>query len=108
MNGAEPVRWKSLRRFTEEFGSRGFRAEAHCPAYGLAEATLGVTSTPLGSGARAGEFDAEALNDRRVRPVGAEGRARTLVSCGTPMLQEVRVVDPDTAEPAPPDRAGEV
>ncbi|MEU2256785.1 HAD-IIIC family phosphatase [Nocardia xishanensis] len=43
-NGSEPVRAATLRRFTETFGRAGFRAEAHQPVYGLAEATLIVTA----------------------------------------------------------------
>ncbi|RMH08750.1 MAG: amino acid adenylation domain-containing protein [Nitrospirae bacterium] len=43
-NGAEPVRQDTLVQFAETFKSQGFRQEAFCPAYGLAEATLMVTS----------------------------------------------------------------
>ncbi|MFE9320840.1 HAD-IIIC family phosphatase [Nocardia sp. NPDC052278] len=43
-NGSEPVRAATVRRFTDTFGRAGFRAEAHQPVYGLAEATLIVTA----------------------------------------------------------------
>ena len=42
-NGAEPVRAETLARFSEAFAPAGFRPEAFCPGYGLAEATLMVT-----------------------------------------------------------------
>jgi acyl-CoA synthetase (AMP-forming)/AMP-acid ligase II len=42
--GAEPVRARTLDRFAEKFGPLGFRKEALYPCYGLAEATLLVTS----------------------------------------------------------------
>ena len=42
-NGAEPVRAATLARFTEVFGPRGFKHEAHFPCYGLAESTCMVT-----------------------------------------------------------------
>ena len=46
-NGAEPVRELTMRRFAEKFAPAGFRYESFCPCYGLAEATLGVTSSKL-------------------------------------------------------------
>ncbi|MDE8647603.1 SDR family NAD(P)-dependent oxidoreductase [Rhodococcus qingshengii] len=46
-NGAEPVRAETLERFTERFSPRGFRASTFQPVYGLAEATLLVSGTPL-------------------------------------------------------------
>src|SRR3569832_1813316 len=42
-NGAEPVRFETLRRYVDRFRESGFRREAFYPAYGLAEATLKVT-----------------------------------------------------------------
>ena len=42
--GAEPVRPSTLAAFAECFGPYGFRAEALTPCYGMAEATLLVTS----------------------------------------------------------------
>ena len=41
-NGAETIRYGTVRRFSEAFGGCGFRAEAMYPCYGLAEATLFV------------------------------------------------------------------
>src|SRR5215207_8279935 len=46
-NGAEPVRFETLRRFADEFRECGFRWEAFYPAYGLAEATLKVTGAEV-------------------------------------------------------------
>ena len=43
-NGAEPIRAETLERFAEVFGPCGFRREAFLPCYGLAEATLVVSS----------------------------------------------------------------
>ena len=41
--GGEPVRAATLERFTRSFKVCGFRPESLLPAYGLAEATLGVS-----------------------------------------------------------------
>ncbi|MFN7964577.1 MAG: AMP-binding protein [Acidobacteriota bacterium] len=46
--GAEPVRPNSLRRFYERFSNHGLRANTLYPVYGLAEATLIVTSPAPG------------------------------------------------------------
>lgn len=43
ITGAELVRAETLRGFEESFRSAGFRGEALCPAYGLAEAALGIS-----------------------------------------------------------------
>ncbi len=45
-NGAEPVDNETMRKFVEAAGPSGFRVEALCGVYGLAEATLGVSSPP--------------------------------------------------------------
>lgn len=48
-NGAEPVRAKTLRAFSEIFSGNGFNSKAFLPCYGLAEATLLVTAARLPS-----------------------------------------------------------
>jgi fatty-acyl-CoA synthase len=72
-NGSEPVSAETIERFTRRFAPYGFRPEAMCPTYGLAEASVGLTVAPLG---------------RRPR---VEGR---IVSCGRPLPgHEIRIVD---------------
>jgi len=50
--GAEPVRAAALERFARAAAPYGFRREAFLPCYGLAEATLLVTSARPGAGVR--------------------------------------------------------
>lgn len=45
INGAEPISYATMNRFTERFREVGFRRTAFMPCYGLAEATLMVTGT---------------------------------------------------------------
>jgi fatty-acyl-CoA synthase len=52
LNGAEPVAPQVLRRFAERFAANGFDARSLMPVYGLSEASLAVTFTPAGRGAR--------------------------------------------------------
>src|SRR5699024_6885601 len=47
LNGSEPVSPASLRKFNEAFAPYGLSEEAIKPSYGLAEATLFVSTTPL-------------------------------------------------------------
>jgi len=52
-NGSEPVKADTMKRFAAKFGSAGFRIESFYPCYGMAEATLfvssGVPFAPLSS-----------------------------------------------------------
>lgn len=61
MVGAETVRPKTLQRFATHFAPAGFDPKAFSPVYGLAEATLAVTFSPLGGGLRTFSYDTEAL-----------------------------------------------
>lgn len=59
--GAETVRPKTLEKFAEHFAPAGFDPKAFSPVYGLAEATLAVTFSPLGGGLRTFSYDTDAL-----------------------------------------------
>jgi fatty-acyl-CoA synthase len=97
-NGAEPVRAETMERFAKRFAPYGFRPEALMPVYGLAEATLAVSVSKLGSGYKV---------DRIERAVfESEGRAVSVASDAAPALEfvnagkpvpsvEVRIVDAD-------------
>jgi acyl-CoA synthetase (AMP-forming)/AMP-acid ligase II len=95
LNGSEPVRPRTIARFQEVFGPRGFRPEAHRPSYGLAEATVYVASAGP-EGPRGAVFDREALAQGRAveRPDGQE-----LVSVGRPLGQRMRIVRDGVAQP---------
>src|SRR6185369_3428635 len=89
-NGAEPVRAETMTAFAEAFGPYGFRQSAFRPCYGLAEATLLVSTNdaPLVK-----TVDAEALQKNAAVEV-SDGT--TLVSCGRPSLgQAVQICRPD-------------
>ncbi|CAI7979912.1 AMP-dependent synthetase and ligase [Frankia sp. Hr75.2] len=107
-NGAEPVRHDTLRRFAETFAPHGFDERALYPCYGLAEATLLVTGSEKGRGARVIEAATEDLREGRYTPVPA-GRGSTLVGSGVlPRDGALRIVDPRTGRSLPPDRIGEI
>ncbi|MBV9209501.1 MAG: fatty acyl-AMP ligase, partial [Acidobacteria bacterium] len=97
-NGAEPVRYETLRSFAGSFAACGFRPEAFYPAYGLAEATLKVSGGARGAGAFTCTVNAEDLEQNRVVETAKDDpSARTLVSSGQ-LAFETRalIVNPET------------
>jgi len=76
LNGSEPVKAETMKRFAEKFGKTGFCTESFYPGYGLAEATVFVSS--------------------RVSSQPVVSR-RQVVSCGPPCASErMLIVDPKT------------
>jgi fatty acid CoA ligase FadD32 len=113
INGAEPVRPATLRRFADAFSGCGLAREALTPAYGLAEATLYVASGGTRRPPRTVALDRAALQRGEAVPVpladDADGTgAVPTASCGTPAGQHVAIVDPQTATVCPPGRIGEI
>ncbi|NKQ58999.1 fatty acyl-AMP ligase [Amycolatopsis sp. K13G38] len=95
LNGSEPVRPETVANFQEAFGPWGFRREAHRPSYGLAEATVYVSSAGP-EGPTITTFDRDAL--ARGKAVEA-AHGQRLVSVGTPVGQLVRVVRDGQVQP---------
>ncbi len=109
-NGAEPVHLDTLERFCAAFGPSGFRREALAPAYGLAEATLVVSSARKGEGpSHCWARSADLERHRVAEALPGERGARAAVSCGRPMPgRTVAVVDPATCRRCAPDEVGEI
>jgi len=109
INGAEPVRPATLRKFASVFSRCGLPATALVPAYGLAEATLYVASAAGRTPARVLAWDREELALGRARPVPEDASsAVAMVSCGVPTGQHVAIVAPETATVCPPGQVGEI
>ncbi|MGW6271922.1 fatty acyl-AMP ligase [Streptomyces sp. NPDC055060] len=109
INGSEPVRPGTIDRFREAFADAGLAPEAHCPAYGLAEATVFVTTDTFDAPPTVLACDPLALSEGRldVREP-ADPEATRLVACGTPAGQELRVADPATGAARQPGEVGEI
>lgn len=110
-NGAEPVRAKTVERFVCRLAPFGFRAEALCPGYGLAENTLMTTSCRPDRRAVIRDVSAEASKDGRLEPVdGASDAATRLTSSGSVHGVDTRVsiVDPDSGQVLDDGRIGEI
>ena len=98
VNGAEPVRAETIRRFTETFAPYGFSPEAFTPCYGMAEATLLISGGSRGSTPHFEPISRKALASGRAVPVCAGGEdSYEIVSCGRQLKDErVVIVHPDT------------
>ncbi|MCM6774561.1 AMP-binding protein [Nocardia sp. CDC159] len=96
--GAERVESTTLALATETFASVGLRPEAFMPAYGMAEATLAITATPMRELPRQLSFDAVALADGQLVEVSSdEPGAATVVSAG-PACRGVSLLDTPATE----------
>jgi acyl-CoA synthetase (AMP-forming)/AMP-acid ligase II/acyl carrier protein len=108
LNGAEPVRPETIARFSATFAACGFRPETFMPCYGLAEATLFVSSIPQAEPPTAITVDSAALEQNRVETAHAEAEGRALASSGIPCQQRVAIVDPATLRECTADAVGEI
>jgi acyl-CoA synthetase (AMP-forming)/AMP-acid ligase II len=105
LNGAEPVRRRTVERITSLLAPAGFAPSTMRPGYGMAEVTLMAT---VSRGVpRHLDADADALEQNRYTP--ATGRTISLVSSGLPAPGvEVRVVDAETLNVLPDGHVGEI
>ncbi|WP_167381450.1 fatty acyl-AMP ligase [Streptomyces misionensis] len=108
LDGAEPIDPATLARFAERFQSAGFRREALTPGYGLAEATLCVSSAAVDEPPDVRLFDAAGLAGGVLRPPGPDAATVSLVGCGAPRGLDVRIVDPVSGRERPQGAIGEV
>ncbi|MGE0220693.1 AMP-binding protein [Mycolicibacterium sp.] len=107
INGAERVHGATVRRFQDRFGPFGLPTAAQRPSYGLAEATVYVTSSPGGQSPTTVWFDYEKLAVGHAERC-AEGTGAEHVGLGRPRSTTVRVVDPETRIENPAGKIGEV
>ncbi|MDC8016188.1 non-ribosomal peptide synthetase [Tahibacter soli] len=113
LNGAEPVRPETLRRFAERFAPCGLRPDAMTPGYGMAEATLMISSS--GCSRLPGRppllpVSKDELAAGRIVRHDVDGECIETVSTGLAALNghHVRIVDPVTCEALADDRVGEI
>ena len=110
LNGAEPVRADTVRRFAAAFAGCGLRADAMTPVYGLAESTLLVTASGAGE-PQPLRVDRDALAGGRA-VAGAAGAGHgtvALMSSGAAWHgHQVLIVDPERAQQQPEASVGEI
>ena len=94
--GGDMIRPSVLNNFVARFAPHGFNPGAFVPSYGMAEATLALSFTPPGRGARQETVDSALLESRhQALPLrDVERRARSFVRCGYPLPgHEIEVRD---------------
>jgi acyl-CoA synthetase (AMP-forming)/AMP-acid ligase II len=108
--GGEPIRQDVLDRFVTAFEPYGFRREALCTGYGLAEATLFFSATSPGASPSITTVDPGALEQHRVvalSPGHPDGKP--FVGCGQSMAeQRLAIVNPESNERCVEDEVGEI
>jgi fatty acid CoA ligase FadD32 len=110
LNGSEPISVASMRKFSEAFKPFGFQEKTIKPCYGLAEATLFVSITPMDEAPTIVYVDRDALNNHRFVEVSADApNAVTQVSAGKIGVGEwAAIVDAETASEVPDGQIGEI
>ncbi len=105
--GAEPIQARTLREFADKLRPAKFDPASFIPSYGMAEATLAITFTPLGKGIRSDRIDPKDREDAKATPSDAP-EAHELVNCGRPFPDhEVAIVD-EEGNRLPDRKVGEI
>jgi fatty acid CoA ligase FadD32 len=110
LNGSEPISAATVRNFNAAFGPFGFKPEAIKPSYGLAEATLFVSTTPMDEPPKIVHVDRDAMNNHQFVEVPADSpTAVAQASAGEVGVAEwATIVDCDTATELPDGQIGEI
>lgn len=114
-SGAEPINPRTIRSFLDRFSAAKINPSAFYACYGMAETTVGVSTSELGRGLITDVVDADLYRTRKIARARDDGAAAVgpdqtveFVSCGRPLHGlSVKIVDDDGHEL--PERAiGEV
>ena len=110
LNGSEPISAATVERFNAAFNPFGFNPKAIKPSYGLAEATLFVSTTPTDEAPKVVYVDREELNAYRFVEVAEDApSAVAQASAGKVGVSEwATIVDAETATELPDGQIGEV
>jgi acyl-CoA synthetase (AMP-forming)/AMP-acid ligase II len=96
--GSDRVEASVLRRAARALGPERLPESSLVPAYGLAEAVLAVTMSPVGEGPTVLRVERAALEHGDVEPADSDGDATVeLVSAGLPLPGNVVKIDPPTS-----------
>lgn len=96
-NGAEPISVKIMNNFTEKYKHYGFKPEAMCPVYGMAEASVALCFTPLLEEPNILDIDKNNfIKNGLIKDKPKEGEFLSIVDEGFPIDGvDIRVVDKD-------------
>jgi acyl-CoA synthetase (AMP-forming)/AMP-acid ligase II len=110
INGSEPVNIDSIAKFNAAFAPYGLPSTAIKPSYGMAEATLFVSTIDAAAGATVVHLDRDQLGAGRAVRVSPDApNAVAQVSCGRIARSQWGViVNPDTEAELPDREVGEI
>ena len=108
MSAAEAIRPTTVDVFLDAFAGCNLNPQVFCPAYGLAEHTVGVSVL----GRRRVTVERDSLEWERLVKLAdtpEDGLTLTLVGCGKPLAGvDVRIVDPETYQQRQAGEVGEI
>ncbi len=99
--GAEMIRPSILENFAQVLSPAGFSANAFLPCYGLAEASLAASFSPLDEGLDVMHIDALALAERgvAVRVRSDNRKVNSIVNCGKALPEhDIKIVNEEGDE----------
>ncbi len=107
--GGDMIRPEPLRQFAQAFAAAQFDPRAFTASYGMAEATLALSLTPVGQGLRTDVVDVARLETAGVAAAPARGaRAREFALCGTVLVGHRLEVRDERGEALGERRAGRI
>ncbi len=107
-NGAEPILYDTIQRFTEKFSKYGFNEISHQPCYGMAESTLLISNVKNTNKINIVSLNKEKLKANIIQFTNKKV-ALNLVSCGYVWEEdEVIIVNDKTFEKLEENRVGEI
>ncbi|WDE05979.1 AMP-binding protein [Thalassomonas viridans] len=106
MSAAEPIQATTVDDFIQAFKCTGLKPGAFCPAYGLAEHTVGVTV----AGKQRISINRHQLLKKQVEPVAVDTlQAHTYIGCGkVPNDVRLAIVNTDTGQRCANKEIGEI
>lgn len=109
-NAAEPVRLETMIEFSKAFSACGFTFDQFAPSYGLAEATVKVSSKTPGDKVSYCFLNSNELEkNKQVFVPETDPNAYPSIGCGWSAIgADIRVVNPATNRLCPPDEVGEL
>ncbi len=99
--GAEPIRAENLRAFADKFAPVGFDPKAFVCCYGMAESTLAISFSKLGTGVNVDTVEGDKLwsAHKAVPAPESSERAAPIVQCGGAFPDhDIQVFAPDDEE----------
>jgi acyl-CoA synthetase (AMP-forming)/AMP-acid ligase II/acyl carrier protein len=110
INAAEPIDPQTLRDFSQKFAPNGFKPQMFLPAYGMAEATVFISSGTLEQEPVFKSVDWTKLGQDNIAQEAIDGaKEKVFVGCGQAKLDEqIRIVDPELDRIVPSNQVGEI